>query len=96
MDKRAVTRCTKRTRLHSFNEGGVISTQSSTTCRISSKRMFFRVHPFELLGWISSISLILRGFSVVPKLNTASVQLGNLFFRPVELIFLQGQGLLLV
>ena len=32
MDRQAVTHCNKRTRLQSFNQSGVISTPSTTTC----------------------------------------------------------------
>ena len=43
MDRHAVSRCTKRTRLHSFNQCGVTSTNSSTTCGSRFRLFFFHL-----------------------------------------------------
>ena len=45
MDRQAVTRCNKRTRLRPFDFRGVISTHSSTTRGTRSQLIFFHMHP---------------------------------------------------
>ena len=45
MNKQAVTRCYKRTRLHHFMQSGVLSTTCGRRCR----QMLFKIHPLQLL-----------------------------------------------
>ena len=78
MDRQAVTRCDKRTRLRPCNQVGVISTHSSTTCGSRTRLMFFQLHPLQLLREISFISRLLGGLKLMPQFIAASLQLGAL------------------
>ena len=48
MGRQAVTRCCKRTRLHTFYQCGIISTQSSTANSSRFGLVFFHVQPLQL------------------------------------------------
>ena len=72
MDKQAITRCNKRTRLHSCNERCDISAHSSSTCGSRSKLMFFQ--------WIQC------GPRSMPKFIAANLQLGHLICRPIQML----------
>ena len=77
MDKQAVTRCPRRSRLHSVNQGGVISTHCSTTSGSSYRRMFFQLHALQLSREVTFISRIVCGLKKMHKIIAANLQLGN-------------------
>ena len=87
MDKQAVTRCNKRTRLHSCNQGGVISTHSSTTCGSRSNLNFFHLHQvFE-----RAVEFLLSSEELLPVECSAVVSRFQPFLSTEELAQLAHQ-----
>ena len=77
MDRQAVTRCSKRTRLHPFGQGGVTSTHSSTTCGSKAKLIFFRLFASTAALQISFMSRITVWAQDDAKINCSELATGQ-------------------